>query len=183
MSEKSDATKQKPYQKRVIGWREWVGLPELGVSHIKAKADTGAKTSALHAFDLKPFRRRGEDWVRFNIHPAQRDETLSVPCEARVVDLRLVMTSGGHREKRYVIETKLQAGGEDWPIELTLTNRDQMGFRMLVGRSAMHRRLVVDPSKSFLLERQTRKPAKTNAGKASGRGLSRARRAGGDEEE
>ena len=149
-------------EKRVIGWREWVGLPELGVSHIKAKVDTGARTSALHAFDVLPFMRRGEPWVRFAIHPTQRDDTLIVPCESKVADRRFVTNSGGQREKRYVIETMLRVGDGEWPIELTLTNRDEMGFRMLIGRNAMHRRLIVDPSLSFQSSKRRKKRVKSS---------------------
>ena len=144
---------------RTVGWREWLGLPDLGVSHIKAKLDTGARTSALHAFEIEPFQKRGEDWVRFVIHPAQRDASLAVRCEARLIDERTVTNSGGHREKRYVISTMLKMGPESWPIELTLTNRDEMGFRMLLGRRAMTRRLVIDPSHSFLADKVTAPPA------------------------
>jgi hypothetical protein len=139
----------------VVGWREWVGLPDLGVSHIKAKLDTGARTSALHAFEVEPFRKDAEDWVRFVIHPAQRDASLAVTCEARLIDQRTVTNSGGHREKRYVISTTLKLGPDSWPIELTLTNRDEMGFRM----RAMHRRLMIDPARSFLADREIAIPA------------------------
>jgi hypothetical protein len=149
--------RKKITERYTVGWREWVGLPDLGVSHIKAKLDTGAKTSALHAFDIEVFKKRGADWVRFVIHPAQHDDTLIVRCEAPVVDQRIVINSGGHREERYVISTPVVLGAETWPIELTLTNRDEMGFRMLLGRSAMHRRLVVDPARSFRADKAERR--------------------------
>lgn len=144
---------------RTVGWREWVGLPDLGVSHVKAKLDTGARTSALHAFEIEPFRKRGEDWVRFVIHPAQRDNSLAVKCEAKLIDQRMVTNSGGQRENRYVISTVVTVGPESWPIELTLTNRDEMGFRMLLGRRAMHRRLIIDPARSFLADKVIEAPA------------------------
>ena len=137
--------------KAVIGWREWVTLPDLAIPHIKAKVDTGAKTSALHAFYVRPFERNGESWVRFGVHPLQSSVAQVVECEARVKDVRRVTDSGGHAEMRPVIETTLLVQGEKRVIELTLTDRENMMFRMLLGRSALKRRFVVDSGKSFLL--------------------------------
>ena len=134
----------------LIGWREWASLPELGLSHIKAKVDTGAKTSALHAFYVEQFLRDGCPWVKFSVHPLQSSEQV-VHCEAPVKDVRRVTDSGGHAEMRPVIETQLWLGDEARIIEITLTNRETMLFRMLLGRSALKRRFVVDSGKSFLL--------------------------------
>lgn len=138
-------------QKTIIGWREWVDLQLLGLPHIKAKVDTGAKTSCLHAFKVRGFKRKSQRWVRFSVHPHQYDLTTSVVCEAPVVERRWVTDSGGHRTRRYVIHTELRMGGMNWPIELTLTNRDTMKFRMLLGRNALSKRFLVDVSRSFCL--------------------------------
>jgi hypothetical protein len=133
-----------------VGWREWVRLTDLGVAAIKAKIDTGARTSALHAFAIEPFRRSGALWLRFEVHPIQRSSAVKIKCEARSVDERAVRNSGGQVERRYIIETKLMLGDRVWPIELALANRDQMGFRMLLGRTALDGRALIEPGRSFL---------------------------------
>ena len=137
------------YAKMIIGWREWVAFPVLAVPAIKAKIDTGARTSALHVFNLKPFQEDGIKKVQFVVHPLQKRTDVTIHCIANVVDQRTVTNSGGHREKRYVIRTIVRIGQSEWPIEITLTNREEMGFRMLLGRTAMHKRLMVDPSLSY----------------------------------
>lgn len=142
--------------RRIAGWREWVGLMELGVESIKAKLDTGARTSAVHAFDVESYHRDGERRVRFFVHPLQKDDTLVVACDEKVADIRTVSNPGGRREKRFIIRTDLRMGGEVWPIDLSLTDRDEMGFRLLIGRSAMQGRLLVDPDHSFQLGKKKR---------------------------
>lgn len=145
-------------KKRRIGWREWVGLPDLEIARIKAKVDTGARTSALHAFDVEAFTRRGETFVRFTVHPVQRHRKPEVACTARVVDQRKITDSGGNCQLRYVIRTRIKLGPRSWPIELTLSNRDSMGFRMLIGREAIRRRYVVDPARSFVTKKRKTSP-------------------------
>jgi hypothetical protein len=146
-----------PRKKKIIGWREWVKLPDLGVARIKAKIDTGARTSALHAFRITPFSKYGAAYVRFVLHPLQRRKTPEISCVALVIDQRHVTDSGGRMEERYVIRTTLQLGKSLWPVELTLTNRDQMGFRLLIGRQAVRRRYLVDPSRSFVTRKRKKK--------------------------
>jgi hypothetical protein len=134
----------------LLGWREWVGLPELNIAQIKAKVDTGARTSALHAFFIDPYRKGGQRWVMFAIHPLQKHSDESIECHALIKDQRLVSDSGGHKQRRYVIETRLILGPSIITAEMTLTNRDGMLFRMLLGRTAMTNRFIIDPNASYL---------------------------------
>ena len=139
-----------------FGWREWVKLPELGIEQIKAKVDTGARTSALHAFELRPFVEGKKDKIEFRMHPLQKKSDTIVTCVADVLDKRIVTDSGGHKEERYVIGTALKIGSHSWPIEITLTSRDDMLFRMLLGRTAIKNRALIDPSKSYLVGKKKR---------------------------
>lgn len=138
------------FRKLVIGWREWIALPELGIAAIKPKIDTGARSSSLHAFNMETFERGGATWVRFDVHPLQRNAA-AVRAEARVLEFRHVRSSSGHQSLRPVIRTDMALGGRQWAVELTLAARDEMGFRMLLGREAVRGRFVVDPARSFLL--------------------------------
>ncbi len=140
----------------IIGWREWLALPELQVPAIKAKIDTGARTSALHAFFVEPFTREGRQMVRFGVHPLQKRLDVEIFCEAPVKDFREVSDSGGHREMRYVIETTILIGDLPRQVEMTLTNRDNMKFRMLLGRTAMEG-LQVIPDQSYITGRKRHK--------------------------
>lgn len=134
----------------VIGWREWVALPDCGVPAIKAKIDTGARSSALHAYGLTTYFRDELEYVRFEVHPIQRHSVPSVAVDAQIVERRRVTSSGGHQQLRPVVVLDIELLGHRWPIEVTLTRRDSMGFRMLLGRQAIRRRFVVDPGRSYL---------------------------------
>jgi hypothetical protein len=134
----------------VLGWREWVGLPQWGVGHLKAKIDTGARTSSLHAFDLEWFERAGDPWVRFEIHPWQRSTADAVVAEAAVESTRDIRSSSGEIDHRPVVRAPVSIAGHDVDAEITLTRRDEMGFRMLIGREAVRGRFLVDPGVSYL---------------------------------
>jgi hypothetical protein len=148
---------RKPSATDVIGWREWIAFPELGIDAIKVKVDTGARSSSLHAFDLELYRRRRKQFVRFSVHPIQRQSTTTVFAHAEIHDFRKVRSSTGHAQERPVIVTDVLWLGRTWPIELTLANRDEMGFRVLLGREAVRSRLLVDPGRSYFGGRPTRK--------------------------
>lgn len=150
---------------RLIGWREWLALPDLNVGVIKAKIDSGARTSSLHAFDIQQFTDAGELHVAFSVHPLQRRRLPAIACTAPVWDRRRIKSSNGQQEMRYVIRTTVQLGDMVWPIELSLADRDEMGFRMLLGREAIKRRFLIDPQRSYAggrlpVEIEKRKSAK-----------------------
>lgn len=150
----------------LVGWREWVQLPDVGVPWVKAKIDTGARTSSIHAYDVEPFTNDGVDWVRFRVRPWQESTDDEVTVECPVHDVRPVRSSSGHVEERYVVKMKITLVGRVVTVEVTLSNRDQMGFRMLVGRQALRRGFVVDSGRSFLGGRAPRPVRRRNRGKA-----------------
>lgn len=135
--------------KPIIGWREWVALPELGIAAVKPKIDTGARSSSLHAVRIEEFRRGDTLWVRFQVHPIQRSSQITVEAEAEVLEYRTVTSSSGQGTLRPVILTDVEVLGHRWPIELTLADRDSMGFRMLLGREAIRGRFFVDAGRSY----------------------------------
>lgn len=145
---------------KVIGWREWVALPDMGIKKIKAKVDTGARTSSLHAFDLKIYTRGGQDFVKFKIHPEQRNAKGEKEFSTKVIEYRKVKSSNGQTEQRPVILTTFKLFGEEWESEITLTNRDEMGFRMLLGRESLKNRFLIHSGRSFLGEKAKQKKAK-----------------------
>lgn len=133
----------------VLGWEEWVSLPDLGLPAVKAKVDTGARTSALHAIFIEPFGPVRSRKVRFGVHPIPRRSDIEITCIAPLVGTRDVRSSNGEREERFVIETPIRIGEREWPIEITLTNRQMMSYRMLLGRQAISGGILVDPGASF----------------------------------
>jgi hypothetical protein len=142
----------------LMGWREWVSLPELGIPAIKAKIDTGARTSALHTFRIEPFIKDEVEHIQFWIHPLRKKKEIELVCEAPVIEKRVVKDSGGHSEVRYVICTPISIGGRTWDIEITLTDREDMIFRMLIGRTAIDNgHITINPSASYLYGRDLRK--------------------------
>ena len=145
----------------IIGWREWIALPGLGVKFVKAKIDTGARSSSLHAFDIELFEQDGVKWARFKVNPVQRKETWIVQSTAPVIDMRSIRSSSGQSEIRPVVKTAVRLLGQEFDIELTLTDRNKMGFRMLLGREAFRKRFLIDPGKSYfggIPKKKKRKP-------------------------
>lgn len=143
--------KSREKQKYIVGWREWAHLPELGIDEIKVKIDTGAKTSAIHAFDISTVTYKGKEFVKFDIHPYQDNDEISHTRVHPIHDFRWITSSTGHKQKRFIIQTVLKIGTYSNLIELSLAKRDEMGFRMLVGRSSLDSSVLVNPKRSFLL--------------------------------
>ena len=141
----------------MIGWREWIGLPDLEIKMIKVKVDTGARSSSLHAFNQRVFEKDGVQWVRFQVHPVQRKSDKTVEVQAEIVEFRSVRSSSGKTSMRPVILTNVTLLGFTWPVELTLARRDEMGFRMLLGREAFRGRFLVNAGKSFYNGKPKRK--------------------------
>jgi hypothetical protein len=141
----------------IVGNAEWCALPQLNIPAIRARIDSGAKTSSIHAVNIEEFYKNRQQWVRFEIHPLRIHTDVMIVCEAPVYDYRLVKSSTGVAQPRYVIETYIEMGGEKWTIQVTLANRRSMGFQMLLGRQAMTHRMLINPSEDFQLTRYSRK--------------------------
>ena len=149
----------------LAGWREWVSLPGIGVPWIKAKMDTGARTSAIHAFDIEQFEKDGATWVRYSIHPWQKIDVGAVEVESKVHDVRSVRSSSGHAAERFVVMMDVRLVGRTFTAEVTLSRRDELGFRMLVGRQALRQGFVVDPASSYLGGRPPLSARRSNRGR------------------
>ncbi|MGW8483847.1 ATP-dependent zinc protease family protein [Microbacterium sp. NPDC055903] len=149
----------------LTGWREWVSLPDAGVDWIKAKIDTGARTSSLHAFEIEEFEREGEAWVRFRVKPWQESPEDATVVECPVHDRRMVRSSSGHAQRRLVVLLAIRLVDRLIVSEVTLSNRDEMGFRMLIGRQALRQGFVVDPARSFLGGRAPKETRRRNRGR------------------
>ena len=173
-------------QRPVIGWREWVALPQLGIAYIKPKIDTGARSSSLHVSEVEEFRRGDTLFVRFRVHPIQRNREFGVKAEAEVLEYRDVKSSSGQKSRRPVILTEIQVLGQCWPIELTLADRDEMGFRMLLGRQAVRGRFLVDAGRSYYggrpLSKKKKKSRKRGGAPKSQKTGRRSRRPSREEE-
>ncbi|MFC1494725.1 ATP-dependent zinc protease [Thermodesulfobacteriota bacterium] len=149
--------KDKTKTRQIVGWREWVSLPDLKIQHIKAKLDTGAKTSALHAYFIEPFIADKKQRVRFGVYTLQNKNKLNIICNADVIDQRKIVDSGGHSELRFIIMTSLIIGENTTPIELSLANRKNNRFRLLLGRTAIEKLIAVDPARSYTLGKPLKK--------------------------
>jgi hypothetical protein len=157
-----------PHSNTLAGWREWVRLPEIGVPWIKAKLDTGAQTSSLHAYDVEPFTQEGADWVRFKVRPWQRSDDDEVSVQLPVYDRRRVRSSSGHVQERVVVLMPIVLIDREVTAEVTLSNRDSMGFRMLIGREALRRGFDVTSSRSYLGPKAPRPLRRKNRGGSAG---------------
>jgi hypothetical protein len=160
-----DGRVSSPHSNIVAGWREWVSLPDLGVPWVKAKLDTGARSSALHAFDIQEVERDGVSWVRFRVQPWQRSSDDAVEAELPVHDRRRVRSSSGHIDERVVVQMDVELVGRTVTAEVTLSRRDEMGFRMLIGREALRGEFVVDPGRSYLGGRPKKRERRKNRGR------------------
>lgn len=144
--------KKNKHPELISGWREWASLPEIGIEQIKVKLDTGAKTSSLHAFQISTFKKNNQDWVKFDLHPLQDNDTFIKTCMCPIIDYRWITSSNGQSQQRYIISTSVKLGPLFWPIDISLANRDEMGFRMLLGRDAIKKNLLVDAGRSYILQ-------------------------------